>query len=155
MIIDLASPSSAGGRPAVTLTATEFKLVVHAGAAAGRVQSRERLLRDVWGYETMIDTRTVDRTCGASGKSWAAKPRMPGNGARGRIPFCLSKPDGRLSATSRRPGGLSRPDRKKMNVTSSRTLPRSPCLFLGESLLRPLSAPLLVNCTDWPESKGA
>jgi len=26
----------------------------------GRVQSREVLLNDVWGYESMIDTRTVD-----------------------------------------------------------------------------------------------
>jgi DNA-binding response OmpR family regulator len=27
---------------------------------AGLVQSREQLLRDVWEYETHIDTRTVD-----------------------------------------------------------------------------------------------
>ena len=26
----------------------------------GRVQGRDRLLNDVWGYETVIDTRTVD-----------------------------------------------------------------------------------------------
>jgi two-component system phosphate regulon response regulator PhoB len=26
----------------------------------GRVQTRERLLQDVWGYEASIDTRTVD-----------------------------------------------------------------------------------------------
>jgi len=26
----------------------------------GRVQERDRLLSDVWGYESMIDTRTVD-----------------------------------------------------------------------------------------------
>ena len=26
----------------------------------GRVQSREILLNEVWGYESMIDTRTVD-----------------------------------------------------------------------------------------------
>jgi DNA-binding response OmpR family regulator len=27
---------------------------------AGRVQSRETLLRDVWEYDSLIDTRTVD-----------------------------------------------------------------------------------------------
>jgi DNA-binding response OmpR family regulator len=26
----------------------------------GRVQPRDRLLNDVWGYESVIDTRTVD-----------------------------------------------------------------------------------------------
>jgi two-component system phosphate regulon response regulator PhoB len=26
----------------------------------GRVQSRDTLLNDVWGYESIIDTRTVD-----------------------------------------------------------------------------------------------
>jgi two-component system phosphate regulon response regulator PhoB len=26
----------------------------------GRVQSRDRLLNEVWGYESAIDTRTVD-----------------------------------------------------------------------------------------------
>ena len=30
------------------------------GRAEGRVQSREQLLRDVWEYDTAIDTRTVD-----------------------------------------------------------------------------------------------
>jgi len=27
---------------------------------AGRVQSRDQLLRDVWEYDSLIDTRTVD-----------------------------------------------------------------------------------------------
>jgi two-component system phosphate regulon response regulator PhoB len=44
----------------VTLTATEFNLLVLLAKRRGRVQTRERLLQDVWGYETAIDTRTVD-----------------------------------------------------------------------------------------------
>jgi DNA-binding response OmpR family regulator len=44
----------------VTLTATEFNLLALLAKRRGRVQSRERLLQDVWGYETAIDTRTVD-----------------------------------------------------------------------------------------------
>jgi two-component system phosphate regulon response regulator PhoB len=42
------------------LTLTEFKLVALLAERKGRVQSREQLLKDVWGYNTLIDTRTVD-----------------------------------------------------------------------------------------------
>ncbi len=48
-----------GGRP-LELTATEFKLLAVLMERRGRVQSREQLLRDVWGYDNLIDTRTVD-----------------------------------------------------------------------------------------------
>jgi two-component system phosphate regulon response regulator PhoB len=42
------------------LTATEFKLLTVLAQRRGRVQSREQLLRDVWEYNNLIDTRTVD-----------------------------------------------------------------------------------------------
>ena len=42
------------------LTATEFKLLLTLIERRGRVQSRDVLLNDVWGYESVIDTRTVD-----------------------------------------------------------------------------------------------
>jgi two-component system phosphate regulon response regulator PhoB len=42
------------------LTATEFKLLTTLAQRAGRVQSRDQLLRDVWEYDSLIDTRTVD-----------------------------------------------------------------------------------------------
>jgi len=45
---------------AVELTALEFKLLTALIERRGRVQSRDRLLHDVWGYESLIDTRTVD-----------------------------------------------------------------------------------------------
>lgn len=48
-----------GGQP-VVLTATEFKLLEQLARRRGRVQTRERLLQDVWGYDSPIDTRTVD-----------------------------------------------------------------------------------------------
>ena len=44
----------------LALTAIEFKLLVLLTERKGRVQSRDILLRDVWGYESNIDTRTVD-----------------------------------------------------------------------------------------------
>ena len=46
--------------PAVVLTALEFKLLVLLMARAGRVQSREQLLDDVWGLSPETQTRTVD-----------------------------------------------------------------------------------------------
>ena len=44
----------------IDLTATEFKLLTILAQRRGRVQSREQLLRDVWEYNSLIDTRTVD-----------------------------------------------------------------------------------------------
>jgi two-component system phosphate regulon response regulator PhoB len=47
------------GKP-IDFTATEFKLLTVLMERRGRVQSRDTLLNDVWGYESLIDTRTVD-----------------------------------------------------------------------------------------------
>src|SRR4051794_12564708 len=44
----------------IDFTATEFKLLTMLMERRGRVQSRDTLLNDVWGYESVIDTRTVD-----------------------------------------------------------------------------------------------
>lgn len=45
---------------AVNLTSLEFKLLRTLMQRRGRVQERDRLLNEVWGYESVIDTRTVD-----------------------------------------------------------------------------------------------
>jgi DNA-binding response OmpR family regulator len=50
---------SVGGKR-IRLTAVEFKLLSMLMRRPGRVQARDRLLNEVWGYETAIDTRTVD-----------------------------------------------------------------------------------------------
>ncbi|HTY20172.1 MAG TPA: response regulator [Geobacteraceae bacterium] len=42
------------------LSAIEFKLLLILVERQGRVQSRDQLLRDVWGYNYTGDTRTVD-----------------------------------------------------------------------------------------------
>src|SRR5215472_917223 len=44
----------------VHLTSIEFKLLQKLIQRRGRVQDRDRLLNEVWGYESVIDTRTVD-----------------------------------------------------------------------------------------------
>jgi two-component system phosphate regulon response regulator PhoB len=44
----------------IVLTTTEFKLLVNLAERPGRVQSRDVLLKNVWGYNYIGDTRTVD-----------------------------------------------------------------------------------------------
>jgi len=44
----------------IDLTPTEFKLLSTLASRRGRVQTRDRLLADVWNYEPDIDSRTVD-----------------------------------------------------------------------------------------------
>ena len=44
----------------VILTALEFKLLRQLVDRRGRVQSRDQLLSDVWGYSSDVTTRTVD-----------------------------------------------------------------------------------------------
>ena len=48
------------GEKPVRLTSVEFKLLGMLMRRQGRVQARDRLLNEVWGYESAIDTRTVD-----------------------------------------------------------------------------------------------
>jgi len=44
----------------VDLTQMEFKLLVTLVERRGRVQTRDRLLSDVWSIDTSVDTRTID-----------------------------------------------------------------------------------------------
>jgi two-component system phosphate regulon response regulator PhoB len=45
---------------AIRLTTAEFKLLTMLMKKPGRLLSREMLLTGAWGYETLINTRTVD-----------------------------------------------------------------------------------------------
>jgi len=60
LIIDIDRHLVSWSREAIELTATEFKLLKVLAQRRGRIQSREQLLRDVWEYHTLVDTRTVD-----------------------------------------------------------------------------------------------
>jgi two-component system phosphate regulon response regulator PhoB len=60
LIVDLAKHSVTVKGKSVELTATEFKLLVALMQRRNRVQTRERLLADVWDYSPETDTRTVD-----------------------------------------------------------------------------------------------
>lgn len=60
LVVDLAKHEALVKSRPVELTATEFKLLATLMERRGRVQTRDTLLHDVWGYEGDIDTRTVD-----------------------------------------------------------------------------------------------
>ena len=60
LLIDVPRHLASWKGKAIRLTATEFKLLIVLTQRAGRVQSRDHLLRDVWEYDSLIDTRTVD-----------------------------------------------------------------------------------------------
>ncbi|HMQ28403.1 MAG TPA: winged helix-turn-helix domain-containing protein, partial [Acidimicrobiales bacterium] len=51
--------ASLGGEP-VDLTATEFRLLVELARRAGQALDRPTLLRHVWGYDYLGDSRLVD-----------------------------------------------------------------------------------------------
>ena len=44
----------------LTLTPREFELLAFMASRPGRVSTRDELLRKVWGYDYMGETRTVD-----------------------------------------------------------------------------------------------
>lgn len=60
LVIDLVGCQVQLGRDPIELTATEFKLLTILAQRRGRVQSREELLKVVWGYEYIGYRRTVD-----------------------------------------------------------------------------------------------
>ena len=74
------------GAKSVRLTSVEFKLLSMLMKRKGRVQARDRLLNEVWGYESLIDTRTVDthvrRLRKKLGKASAAIETVRGFGYR-------------------------------------------------------------------------
>jgi two-component system phosphate regulon response regulator PhoB len=60
LLIDLDRHSVSVSNKAVQLTSIEFKLLVQLASKRGRVQTREHLLNQVWGYTYEGYARTVD-----------------------------------------------------------------------------------------------
>lgn len=58
--IDLASRTVRKSGELVEMNPKEFDLLVYFAKHPGVVMSRDALLREVWGYEYRVDTRTVD-----------------------------------------------------------------------------------------------
>lgn len=60
LVIDIESHETFVNNKPIVLTALEFKLLLQLIDRRGRVQSRDQLLSDVWGYSADVTTRTVD-----------------------------------------------------------------------------------------------
>ena len=60
LIINRASRNVTLNGKSVDLRPREFDLLTHMAANPGRVYTRDQLLHDVWGFEYIGDTRTVD-----------------------------------------------------------------------------------------------
>ena len=60
LIIDVESHEVYVNNNQIDLTALEFRLLRQLVDRRGRVQSRDQLLEDVWGYSVEVTTRTVD-----------------------------------------------------------------------------------------------
>lgn len=60
LVIDLAGRAVTRDGAAVELNPKEFDLLAYFVKHPGVVMTREALLREVWGYEFRVDTRTVD-----------------------------------------------------------------------------------------------
>ena len=60
LAIDIASRTVTKGVKDIDLNPKEFDLLLYFARHPGVVMSREALLREVWGYEYHVDTRTVD-----------------------------------------------------------------------------------------------
>ncbi len=58
--VDRGSRRATVGGQDLSLTPTEFDLLAHLVARPGRVFSREQLLSEVWGYSSVVSSRTVD-----------------------------------------------------------------------------------------------
>jgi DNA-binding response OmpR family regulator len=81
------------GQP-VDLTPTEFELLRHLMRRPGHVFGRETLLREVWGYDAEVDSRTVDvhvQRLRAKIEPEAAHPQLLRT-IRG-FGYCLMAPD--------------------------------------------------------------
>jgi two-component system phosphate regulon response regulator PhoB len=60
LIMDIDSHEAFVNNEQIILTALEFRLLRQLVDRRGRVQSRDQLLSDVWGYSSEVTTRTVD-----------------------------------------------------------------------------------------------
>ncbi len=60
LVIDVDSHEVFVNKEQIILTALEFRLLKQLIERRGRVQSRDQLLSDVWGYSSDVTTRTVD-----------------------------------------------------------------------------------------------
>jgi len=60
LVVDRAARRATVGGVGVPLAAREFQLLAKLAVDPTRVFTKERLLREVWGYRAFVESRTVD-----------------------------------------------------------------------------------------------
>jgi DNA-binding response OmpR family regulator len=75
--IDFKKQEARKGKKMIDLSAKEFELLKYFAQREDKVISRAQLLDDVWGYEAMPTTRTVDNYILALRKKIETKPSQP------------------------------------------------------------------------------
>jgi two-component system alkaline phosphatase synthesis response regulator PhoP len=77
VVVDFRRAEVMRGGAAVDLSAREFKLLRHFIAHRGATISRDELLSEVWGYDEMPLTRTVDVHVAGLRQKIEANPKSP------------------------------------------------------------------------------
>jgi two-component system, OmpR family, alkaline phosphatase synthesis response regulator PhoP len=77
VVVDMRKMEITRGGEAVELSAREFKLLRHFIAHRGATLSRDELLTEVWGYEEMPLTRTVDVHVAGLRQKIESNPKSP------------------------------------------------------------------------------
>lgn len=75
--IDFAAASASKGSEPVEMSGLEMRIMKYFSSYRGTVVSREQLLRDVWGYDNVAVTRTVDMHIAKLRKKIEDDPRDP------------------------------------------------------------------------------
>jgi len=75
--VDFKKQEAYRGKKALEMSAKEFELLKYFVEREGLVVSRDQLLNDVWGYESMPTTRTVDNYVLALRKKIESTPSKP------------------------------------------------------------------------------
>jgi len=75
--VDFRKQEVRNGDTLITMSAKEFELLKYFVEREGEVVSREQLLNDVWGYDAMPTTRTVDNYVLSLRKKIEKKPAEP------------------------------------------------------------------------------
>jgi DNA-binding response OmpR family regulator len=75
--VDFRKQEATKGKKALSLSAKELEILKYLIIHEGEVVTRERLLNDVWGYETFPTTRTVDNYILALRKKLEDAPSKP------------------------------------------------------------------------------
>jgi len=75
--VDFKKQEAYQGKKALEMSAKEFELLKYFVEREGLVISRDQLLNDVWGYESMPTTRTVDNYVLTLRKKFESTPSKP------------------------------------------------------------------------------